>query len=404
MSKDDFEQFFSGKSPKMIRRLVSGGNMAKKNVLLKIPSAYHDYWLGDLAQARSAAASLFLPPPGGGPAKYLFFPGCQLGASDPRYPQAAYELLLRVEPATALYLTCCGATAQYAGKIPLYWEIAGELRRKWQELGRPVLVVACLSCQKLINYVAAEIPTTTIYEVLAAAEDLSLPQYKGEDTLALADPCAARDNQAVRDAVNKLLAKMDVPTVILHEDMHTLPCCGFAGKTAATSPEVVRKIAEKRVSADPHPYLVYCANCRHVFTDAGKNTMHIIDLLAGLKPNAGPPHLSDRRKNRVKAKALLTHENISTNIEAPELVYSEEIANKMDRNLILEDDLRQVIIYAESSGNKFIDDAGVNVAHLAIGYTTYWAEYRKINAEKYEVLNCYYHRIFLTEPGREAPQ
>ena len=49
-----------------------------------IPPAYHDYLLRDMAHAHSPAAFLFLAAPSGHN-RYLFFPGCQMGASDPQY-------------------------------------------------------------------------------------------------------------------------------------------------------------------------------------------------------------------------------------------------------------------------------------------------------------------------------
>jgi len=382
------------------------GKDLSKEKFYRISPAYHDYWMKDMEQARSEDASLLLRPEGNAPLKYLFFPGCQLGASDPRYPQAAYELMLQAEPATALLLTCCGSPAYWAGEIKMYWDIGADLRNKWVELGRPILVTACLSCKKLINYVAPEIATTTLYEVLAETEGLSLPKYAREDMLALSDPCTAKDNQGVRDAVCKLLDKMSVPYVLLHKDMHTLPCCGFIGSKEGLNPDVVKKIAAKRVEADPSPYLVYCANCRDLFASVGKDTVHILDLLTGINgKDRKTPHLSLRHENRLKAKALLTHGEALIMKEAKiKLVFTEEIANKMDKNYIFEDDIRKVIDYAESTGSKFIDDEGISIAHLIIGLPTIWVEYRKLGEDEYEVVNCYTHRISLVEPGRELPK
>jgi len=71
----------------------------------------------------------------------------------------------------------------------------------------------------------------------------------------------------------------------------------------------------------------------------------------------------------------------------------------MERELILLNEVKEVIYYAEQTGNKIIDTANNHfVAHLQLGIITYWAEYLpKGNA--YEVFNVYAHRMQIDEKG-----
>ncbi len=63
-----------------------------------IPWAFHEFWLRDMAFANSSRASFSAPPPSGEKCTSVFFPGCQLGASDPRYVSESFRFLLGLEP------------------------------------------------------------------------------------------------------------------------------------------------------------------------------------------------------------------------------------------------------------------------------------------------------------------
>ena len=58
------------------------------------------------------------------------------------------------------------------------------------------------------------------------------------------------------------------------------------------------------------PYIVYCSNCKDVFCDRGKRTVHILDLLFGIDPEGkkSQPDLTQRRRNRIRLKQRLLKE------------------------------------------------------------------------------------------------
>ena len=371
----------------------------------RLPPFPHDFWLEEMEQARGDAAALVMPPHYEGKLKYLFFPGCQLGASDPRYPQAVYQLLRQVEPATAMWLSCCGAPSYWVGEIEQYRAVQNELHQQWKQLGKPTLVLACLSCKKIIDYVLPDIKQVTVYELLAASEGLELPSYEGLPELGLADPCMARDEPAVRAAVCSLLDRMQVPYHILHEDIHTLPCCGFGGNIEGPNLAAAQAAAKARISSQGAPYLAYCVNCRDVFAGAGAEALHLLDLVTGLNGLERPtPHLSLRRDNRRLAKALATGAE-KAEFLGISLEMDASVAQMMDDSLISADHVRRLIACAEQSGNKFIDDQGISIAHLPLCGITIWAEYRPLGDSTYQLLSVYFHRMERVEgspPDKQA--
>jgi NADPH-dependent glutamate synthase beta subunit-like oxidoreductase len=78
----------------------------------RMPASHFDGALRDLELARSDRFALARHAPGTQASEAVFFPGCQLAASDPRNVERVYaHLRARLSPATGLLLTCCGAPA-----------------------------------------------------------------------------------------------------------------------------------------------------------------------------------------------------------------------------------------------------------------------------------------------------
>lgn len=369
----------------------------------KIPPAYHEYWIRDMHHAASAEASLYYPAASGNKAKYLFFPGCQLGASDSRYPKAAYDLLLTAEADTAALITCCGAPAYWAGDATQHQQMLQEIKKCWLEAGEPTMVCACETCLRLIREFLPEIAAISLYEALDKAENLMLPNYAGSAEYALVDPCSAKFDEMARPSVESLLNKMQVPHETLFDNIKDMPCCGFGGNIVGANPELAETMRKNRVEADARPYITYCANCRDIFSGEEKQATHMIDLLTGLDiaGEHSSPHLSERRQNRLAARALFTADPLPAKEAKVKLVYDEAVAAQMDEAFIFVEDICQVIEHAERTGSKFVDDEGNSIGHLVIGLPTIWAEYKKIGENEYQVLNAYMHRMTVVEPDRE---
>ena len=87
------------------------------------------------------------------------------------------------------------------------------------------------------------------------------------------------------------------------------------------------------------------------------------------------------------------------------LELSEEVAARVDGRLILEEDIRQVIAYAERSGNRFRNPTtGRYLAYAKPAAVTYWVEYSP-TAAGFAVHNAYSHRMEIVlqpKPAEEA--
>ena len=80
-------------------------------------------------------------------------------------------------------------------------------------------------------------------------------------------------------------------------------CCSFGGQPGVANPEYAKFVVQKRISENENPYITYCINCRDVFADAGKEAVHILDLLFGDgKAPQKTATVSERRENRIRLK------------------------------------------------------------------------------------------------------
>jgi Fe-S oxidoreductase len=356
--------------------------------------ALHDFWLREMEFA-SSEGSFASPPKGKQSCGYAFYPGCQLGASNPEHVLRSYEFLSNKFDA-GIILGCCGAPAYWAGDEARLRTNIEKVRQDRDGIGNPVLVCACATCESLFRLFLPEVKILSLYEVLGESEQI-LPA-RAFSKAAIFDPCAARDDQTMQSAVRKLAARAGI-------DLEELPepnrCCGYGGHMRVANPSLYEEIAQHRAEASTKPYIAYCANCREVFASRGKECAHILDIVFGLPAERRLPSLQQKRENSLNLKRELMKKNQGVDFK-PEtrkwdglkLIISDELLAGMDRKLISTRDLQEAIWLAEKSGDKFYDESdGMSLCSMVKPVITYWVQYRETAPGTYEIFSAYYHRM-----------
>jgi hypothetical protein len=358
------------------------------------PAALHDFWLREMDFA-SSEGSFASAPKGKETCKYAFYPGCQLGASNPEHVLRSYEFLSEKYNA-GIFLGCCGAPAYWAGDDARLRANVEKIRRDWSSMGKPTLVFACATCESLFNMFLPEIKRVSLYELLAEADDISPTRAFPE--AAVFDPCAAREDAGMQSGVRKLVEKADVTLEELNERNR---CCGYGGHMRLANPELYDEITQHRAEASEKPYIVYCANCKEVFTSRGKECIHILDMTFGLNARSKAPSLQEKRDNSLNVKKELMKRNRDVDF-IPEthdwdelvLIINDEILTNMDKKLISAADIKEAIWLAESSGDKFYDEKdGTCICSMVKPVITYWVQYKETVSKTYEIFSAYYHRM-----------
>ncbi len=354
-----------------------------------LPPAFHDFWLRDMAFSCSQEAEVYLRPENG----YLYFPGCLLGASDPETVTGSYELLKKHFPGTGLWLYCCGIPAKWAGETIMEEENTAKIRTVWEEAGRPVFLTACPSCKRNLRDILPMIEVRSVYEVLAEhPEDFDSSILRGEE-LAVFHPCSSRFDPKEQESVRALAKACGGVLRELENEGDRDGCCGYGGHIYYTNPALYDAISQKRAMADDHPYLTYCANCRDVLSDKGKDCSHILKVLTDRKRTPVPASsLSERRENRKRLKAMLTGTEYKEN--AMDLVISPELQADCERQLILRSDMEEVIQTCEKENRYLLGEEGVCIGHKKIGASTCWVIWKK-TGEQYQIQNAYSHRMVI---------
>ena len=356
------------------------------------PFALHDYWLREM-DFNKGEASFFAAPDGD--CEYVFYPGCRLGAHNPAHVLKAYEYL-KSKFACGVYLGCCGAPAFWAGDGERLNENIKSVCDAASALGNPVFVHACATCGIMFDEFLPEIKHVSLYKILADDKTLNLTGVF--PTACVFDPCAARGDDGTMNAV-RAIAK-SAGTDIAELPVSNL-CCGYGGLVQGGNPKLFERIANTRAEMSENPYIVYCANCREVFLSHGKDCVHILEIVFGLPKSMEVPTISGRRQNSLYVKSELMRE-LKNAVYEPEikpwdsirLVIGKGLADEIDRKLISEDDMKETIWMAESSGEKFINETdGSSVAYMTRRVLTYWVQYGIIADGEYEIKNAYYHRM-----------
>lgn len=404
-------------------------NNAAKKILHrqgKYPFGFRQYFLKDMEFSNGPFAGVIKNAPKAdrsgeeASSKYAFFPGCQMGASEPDMVVNAYEYLLEHEPSTGLFLGCCGIPSEWAGDPEGMGENYERIMEGWEKLGKPTLILACATCKKEFEEYFPEIKTVFLYDLMAewGVKPKWKPVSYGEAIMArwgvepeskrgggkkysVFDPCSSRGRDDLRASVRKLAEAVDYTLVPLPRQEGQSACCSYGGNNEVANPAFNQFVRDRRVSESNNPYITYCINCRDVFLEEGKECYHLLDILFGNDPNGKKiVTVTEKRKNRaaLKERVLKEYWNEETEKMAEpdiKIIVSPELEQKLNKSKMLMEDIAEIINFCERTKRcTYNTEKDTYTGYRKMGYITYWAEYKKTDDEKtFELVNAYSHRI-----------
>lgn len=374
----------------------------------KMPPSAFDFALADLQFSNGEAFAMSRHAPGQSQSSHVFYPGCQLAGSAPWQVSDIYAWLREELGAVGLLLGCCGVQAEWAGEKAMFLASLEKIRAKWLELGKPVVITACPTCYMVFK---KHLPELTVQALLPLVEKLGLPEkvlaqkpLPKNLRLAIHDSCTTRYESELQDSVRRIATSLGCQVEELPANRKLTQCCGFGGLMQVSNMDLAHQVADRRTSESQLDYLVYCSMCRDNFSQRGKPTYHLLDLLfAGSHGKIGPRPAtgwSERHDNRARLKADILKEVWGEDTEGPATEISLKIAPEtrqlMEDSLILEADLRDVVAYAEQTGNKLLNRAnGHFMASHKPGHVTFWAEYSLADGCA-TIYDTYCHRLEIT--------
>lgn len=368
-----------------------------------MPWAFHDYWLRDMEFSNGEASILVRGPQCGEQPKYVFFPGCQMGASDPAYVTKSFEWLQKKCPETALWVHCCGAPVEWAGDTARHAQEISLIREQWEQLGRPQFLFGCTTCRQMFARYLPEIEGVFLYEKMAEWGVKGEGASGAEHICSVFDPCSSREFPDLQESIRTLAGQLQIPLEPLEHEREEARCCSFGGHTAIAAGRYSYEVARDRASENRNPYIAYCVNCRDTFASQKKPVYHILDLVFGLHGTDRPaPTLTERWENRQNLRDTLAEQYLGEQTERKEtmnLYMEETLKHQLSREMILESDMAEVIAWCESTGRKVKNSSGHFIGHKKIQNMTYWAEYQP-EGDGYRLFTGYAHRMCLEEENK----
>lgn len=258
----------------------------------------------ELSAGVSNTFSLAAAAPGRRRARRLFFTGCELPATSPRHTRMLYEHLLRHDPQIGVLMVCCGVPAEILGMEAEGIQARDQIARAMDNLGAEELIAVCPQCQEILRAQFPDAHVSSAWEVLAETWDPT--QRFDELRLAVHDPCRSRNDPEAHAAIRTLVRTSGVEVVETEYSHERTRCCGSGGKIQSIDPELYAKVAGRASGQTDLPMVTYCTGCRGALRDAGRETIHILDLL--MTPNPvdralePEPGILMRLINRLRSK------------------------------------------------------------------------------------------------------
>lgn len=258
----------------------------------------------ELRAGVSNTFSLASAAPGRRRARRLFFTGCELPATSPGQTRSLYEHLLRQDPQIGILMHCCGVPAEILGLEAESALAREQIMTAMDDLGAEELIVACPQCQEILRRDFFEVRVSSVWEVLAETWD---PTRRYDDLqLAVHDPCRSRHDPEVHAAIRTLVRTCGAEVVETEYSHERTRCCGSGGKIENIDPELYARIAGRASDQSDLPMVTYCIGCRGALRDAGRETIHVLDLLMNADPVGRAldpePGILMRLFNRLRSK------------------------------------------------------------------------------------------------------
>ena len=222
--------------------------------------------------------------------KYVFVPGCTVSAYSPKGVENIVKHLkecLGHENVGAL-LQCCGKVTRFIGETEKFEERNKKAIEILDDMGAEVIITVCPSCYKVFKETAKNQKVIAYWDLMKNL--IGIPETargigKGSDVVFnIHDSCVTRDETSHHESVRWVLDELGYNWTEIERNGKNTRCCGVGGMVCSSNPELYERVYTRRANDfDQHNIVTYCGSCRGTMQAAGKDAVHILDLLFGQK-------------------------------------------------------------------------------------------------------------------------
>lgn len=252
--------------------------------------------------------------------KYVFVPGCTVSAYSPKGVENIVKHLkecLGHENVGAL-LQCCGKVTRFIGETEKFEERNKKAIDILDDMGAEVIITVCPSCYKVFKETAKNQKVIAYWDLMKNL--IGIPETTrgigiGSDVVFnIHDSCVTRDETSHHESVRWVLDELGYNWTEIERNGKNTRCCGVGGMVCSSNPELYERVYTRRANDfDQHNIVTYCGSCRGTMQAAGKDAVHILDLLFGPKYTKdqerarGYQTEQEMWKKRLETKERLNH-------------------------------------------------------------------------------------------------
>lgn len=222
--------------------------------------------------------------------KYVFVPGCTVSAYSPKGVENIVKHLkecLGHENVGAL-LQCCGKVTRFIGETEKFEERNKKAIDILDDMGAEVIITVCPSCYKVFKETAKNQKVIAYWDLMKNL--IGIPETArgigtGSDVVFnIHDSCVTRDETSHHESVRWVLDELGYNWTEIERNGKNTRCCGVGGMVCSSNPELYERVYTRRANDfEQHNIVTYCGSCRGTMQAAGKDAVHILDLLFGQK-------------------------------------------------------------------------------------------------------------------------
>ena len=222
--------------------------------------------------------------------KYVFVPGCTVSAYSPKGVENIVKHIkecLGHENVGAL-LQCCGKVTRFIGETEKFEERNKKAIDILDDMGAEVIITVCPSCYKVFKETAKNQKVIAYWDLMKNL--IGIPETArgigtGSDVVFnIHDSCVTRDETSHHESVRWVLDELGYNWTEIERNGKNTRCCGVGGMVCSSNPELYERVYTRRANDfDQYNIVTYCGSCRGTMQAAGKDAVHILDLLFGQK-------------------------------------------------------------------------------------------------------------------------
>ena len=218
----------------------------------------------------------------------VFWPGCSALKLEPELIHRTLESMKEEIPEIGFSSWCCGKPTLAVGTEKQKSTVNRQLTDYFANSGIRHVYSLCPNCIKTLGN-RSDVTVHSAWPILArytARHPGSSSAFP--DQVILHDPCASRRDVLSQQAAREILTLRGIEPVEFSDNRQQTRCCGRLNMIFLTAPEISKKMLDERLAAAHDlPIATYCESCVESFRKAGRQSIHLLEVIFDQKADRG---------------------------------------------------------------------------------------------------------------------